>query len=171
MINFVIKEDKRNKVTGQIRKMVTVSTSMVLVVYIIIAGGMTGWTVWLSSRQKQTSAENDNLTRQINDLFDSEVVIRNLANRAGMVEDYLHNRGNASNAASLVNKEGFNIIKWEYIAGGLETVGVTASAPAQLKDYADYLGTNYNVVQPTRIEWDPDNGWVGTFIFSERKKS
>jgi hypothetical protein len=171
MINFVIKDNKGQDALLRIKKMVLVSTSLVLVIYIVVTGGMTGWTAWVSSNQKQTSAESDGLIRQINTMFDTEVVVRNLANRVNLVEVFLQDRGDASTAAYLARKTGANIFKWEYSPDGAETVGIYATSPATLREYSDYLGANYNKVQTSRIEWNPDEGWSGMFIVTGRKKT
>jgi hypothetical protein len=171
MINFVVKENKTQNSVGQIRKMVTVSTTLVLVIYVVIAGGMAGWTFWVSAHEKQTSEESDNLAAQIRNLNDSEVIARNLDARAGMVEDFLTNRGNASDAANVVIKDGYTVVGWIYSAGGSETVSVAAASPTLLQEYADYQSANYSKVQTQKIEWLPDSGWTGTFILTGRKKT
>jgi hypothetical protein len=171
MINLVVKENKSPEVIARIKRIVITITSLILVIYIVVAGGMTGWTTWVSMRQKQTSAESTALTQQVSSMFDTEVAVRNLADRANMVEDYLKSRGNASEAANLVIKDGFKVIAWEYAANMAETVGVSATSTAQLKEYADYMESNYNKVQTSKIEWTPENGWTGTFIIFERKKT
>jgi hypothetical protein len=136
----------------------------------VVAAGVTGWTTWVSSKQKQTSADLVSANKAVTDKYDMELVVRNLANRAKLVEDFLANRGSASDSANFLIKDGFGIYKWTYKLGGSEIVGVSASSPAALKEYADYLGTNYGKVQTEKVEWTPDSGWVGSFILTGKKK-
>ncbi len=169
MINFVIKEDKSGQIIDQVKRVVTVITSVVLIVYIVVAAGVIGWMVWENSRAKKTTVDTSDVIKQIQDLSAKEIVIRNLADRANLVESFLGERGDSSQSAYLLGSPGNKIVSWNYVLGGAEVVSVAASQPAELKVYMDYLGEKYVQVRTEKVEWTPENGWKGIFDVTRKK--
>jgi hypothetical protein len=170
MINFVSKDEKRQQIISGIRRTVITVSSLVLLVYVVIMAGVLGWTLFWSAKETKSNGDIESLNTQIKNYSETEAVVRKLETRAKVVDDFLTGRGNASDAAAVIIDEGFPIIDWEYNLGGVQSVQVSATSPAQLKVYADYLEQYYNVVQPDEVAWTIKDGWMGNFLLSGRKK-
>jgi hypothetical protein len=171
MINLISKDEKRAQVVSNIRRLVITITSLILLIYVVVVAGVLGWSVLWTAKEKKASSEVDSLTAQIVSYKEAEVVVRKLEARAVLVEDFLKSRGDASDAAYVIIDEGFPILRWDYAAGGAQSVKVEATSAAALQFYAEYLQQHYNQVQPSRVEWTKDQGWSGAFLLSGRKKS
>ena len=170
MINFVVKDEKGQQIIAQIRRWVVTVTSGILIIYIIVAAGGLGWMLFWKTRENKAVSEIDTITREIIGYKDAEVVVRQLADRAALVDNFLKTRGDASDAATAVLNPDFPIIEWKYEPEGIKSVQVQATSPAMLKVYEDYIRGSYTKIQPAKVEWAADMGWTGTFLLAGKKE-
>ncbi len=169
MINFVVKDEKGQLIIAQIRRWVMTVTSGILIIYIIVAAGGLGWMLFWKTRENKTISEIDTLTREVTGYKDAEVAVRQLADRAALVDNFLKTRGDASAAAAVVYNQDFPIIEWIYEPEGIKSVQIQATSPAMLKVYENYLSDSYSKIQPAKVEWTTDMGWTGTFLLTGKK--
>jgi hypothetical protein len=169
MINFVVKDEKGQLVIAQIRRWVMTVTSGILIIYIIVAAGGLGWMLLWKTKENKAVSEIDTLTQQITNYKNAEVAVRQLADRAMLVDDFLKTRGDASAAAAAVLNPDFPIIEWIYNSDGIKSIQVQATSPGMLKVYEDYISGSYTKIQPAKIEWTEKQGWTGTFLLTGKK--
>lgn len=170
-INFVPKDDRDKTWILKIRHMVVVATTAVLGVYLIGVAGLFGWWWYKSSREKKVSARIEELVMQIGSLSGEEAAARRLNDRTVAIQDFLKNRGQASEAARILNEaENAEVTGWVYNAGGGQSVRVKAEGPGQVFEFGRYLETRYGVVQVDEAGWTVKDGWYGQFLASGMKK-
>lgn len=170
MINFVTKDDKAAKNIAQIRRVVVTWTSLVLGLYIVGICGFLGWSFFWSTKQKKASADLESLSGQVAAYSENQVLLYKVMERSAAVNQFLDQRGDASDAARIILKEGFSVYAWQYTPTGTQKLTILGPGVEELRTYADYLKAYYDKVQVERINWDNETGWSGTFLLSSRRK-
>lgn len=170
-INFIAKEENRGiKISGA-RKLITTITTVVLAVYIIGVAGFLGWWWLTTGSVKKTSSDIERYAREIAGYSDAEVLVNRAYSRAKAINDFLEQRGNSATVAGiLVGRTNVTIAAWDYLATGVQTVEVAAATPAEIKEFTDYLDGYYDKVAVEEILWSKDGGWSGKFNLSARKE-
>lgn len=170
-IDLLVRERNNNGKIIKARRVVVAITTVVLVVYVLAAAGFVGWWYVETSRVKKTTASLDSLAFQLKNQSEKEVMVRKVAERAGMVNTFLETREQAAEKARLADNGLAQVIGWDISAGGVQKVKAATSSAAVVDEYAKKLTDNYNqvIIESARYT-DLSALWEGTIRLNNYKK-
>lgn len=161
MINFVVKEEKKNTELDRIRRLVMGVTTAILVMYIVAAAGMIGWKWYWEGKATADQKDLNGLTEQIVAKSTTEVLIRKLAARSKTTKNFLDSRLDVyQSAVNLSNNPLVTINKWNYESLTKQSADLAASSTAVLADISKQLSEKYTTAQINQTGWSKEFGWV-----------
>jgi hypothetical protein len=159
-INLLEKKTQDNAKLKGVRGKVVSVTTLVLVVYIVIAAGLFGWEWWLKNQREKTLADLNDVTQQVESMSDGEVLVRKIDSRAKAIKTFLDTRGDVPKATEDITADYISVTGWDYSQGGIQRVQISAGEPEIIANFTNGLTARYGSVGYDLINWKPDTGWT-----------
>jgi hypothetical protein len=159
-INLLEKKTQENAKMKGVRGKVMSITTLVLVVYLVVAAGLFGWEWWLKNQREKTLADLNDVTQQVDSMSDGEVLVRRIDSRAKAIKTFLDTRGDVPQAADKITADYITVSGWDYGQGGIQRVQISAGEPEIIANFTNGLTANYGSVGYDLVSWKPDTGWT-----------